>query len=216
MDDKNANNPLFKWFYSLPDHYQKWSYFIIAMLCFVVIYKMNETHNQNHFVSSLIAEQNEAGFIPVYGPVRHPQTIMVMELLKMYGFTPKVLGESDGSYVYVKLADGSRVETPEFTERIIKLKLIDFHPGSTSPVVLYGVKDCPYAQKAKDMLEQRGIAYQYIDLNEDALSSQGITDARFLVSDHGSKKSMRNPYLEYNGKIYDTPALYQAIQDIRQ
>lgn len=216
MEGKYTKNPILKWFYKLPDHQQKWCYFLIAMLCFFVIYKLNEASNQRHFVSSIVAEQNSTGFISVYGPARHPQTIMMMEMLKMYGFTPKIMGNTDSDYIYLTLADGTRVKMPEFTKRITKMKVQDFNPESTNTVVLYGVKDCPYAQKAKDMLEQRAIPYEYIDLNADALTSEGVTNARFLVSGHDMKKAVRNPYLEYNNKIYDTPDLYIVIENIKQ
>jgi len=81
-------------------------------------------------------------------------------------------------------------------------------------VILFGVSGCPYAKKAMDMMSKLGIQYKYVDLNSAEFRKNYEQNVNAKFSSEGMTR-VRNPYLKYNGMIYDLNSIYDVIQKIK-
>lgn len=165
--------------------------------------------------SELLAEQRAHSYITVYAPTDSPAAQFMNQLAAIYGLQVD-LKPVIGDTLKIGLRNGKIVEGTEFFSLLHNLPIVNFHPGAPAGTIyLYGVQGCPYAQRARDMLKAKGIPFVDVDLNNESDPAMTGFDARLVASGFGMGEGTRNPYLEYNNRIYQNPDLYQVIDHLK-
>lgn len=181
----------------------------------VFFYFMNNIFHHHSLKKELMGEQRRNSYVRIMTVEGHPGNKVLMQLAVMYGFRP-VIQPPTGNRIQIIMANGKSMSAPEFIATMQMLPVRDFHPGAArNTIYLYGVEGCPYAQRAESMLKARGIKYIYVDLNNQSDPAMDGFEARIFASGYPPNTSTRNPYLEYNGKIYQNPDLYNVIPKIK-
>lgn len=108
--------------------------------------------------------------------------------------------------------NGSLQYVPPPKSKVAKQEAATVDPATT--VILYGVSGCPYAKKAKDMLDAKGVPYVYIDLNSTDFHTHHEQRVIEEFKNQGAS-SFTNPVLEYHGVAYDNPNLYSVIEQAK-
>lgn len=163
----------------------------------------------------IIAEQNAHSYITVYTDANAPAAAFMAKIAAIYGLKTDVQPPS-GDTLKIGLRNGKILGVDDFLSALSQVPIVDFHPGAPAGTIyLYGVEGCPYAQRARDMLRSRGIPFVDVNLNNPSDPNMEGFEARVTASGFGLHEGTRNPYLEYNNKIYQNPDLYNVIAHIK-
>jgi len=194
---------------------------IIAVIClkFLVTEKY-----YNNYLTSVIAtmkeEQQSSGFISLSGDEKTRQTQLMIELLKIYGFTPSVEQHDDIDGTAVILSKDLYVKSTTIFDALKKMKIVDFHAGYDKKIpIVYGDNENPLTSDIRGMLDNIGKSYVYIDVMGEDPAVLGISARLYLsgylqLEDLGNK-DLKGPYLEYQGKMYPYPELLSVIKKMK-
>ncbi len=187
--------------------------YLIALLAIYLIYLGYD--NYFSLKSELIAEQSAHSYLILYAPENCQAKKPFSMLAAMYGF--RVLVKPPiADTVQIELANGTRMELMDFVTALRKIDVVNFHPGANpGTVYLYGVANCPYAAKARQMLIAKEIPFVDVNLNNRDDPAMLGFEERVIASGFAPDEPSRNPYLEYHGKIYQNPDLYKVIEEIK-
>lgn len=175
----------------------------------------NETTAPTEITNTLQLLQNHHVKVTVFSVPGNPITYRAMETLTIYGFEPNLVpvnGMEDLQKVLPKdalsnsvsvplfeLPDGQIIKSETFFAAVEGLQPVNINGDKQKPyIVLYGIENCPYTSAARAELDQRGIPYQYIDMNTDAARYMGVVETRMRASGY-KENSYNTPIIDVNG-----------------
>jgi len=93
----------------------------------------------------------------------------LQQIAAIYGLRTRIKAPIADT-VQIQLADGATLDMNEFLAAIQNQTVYNFHPGVRPGIIyLYSVDGCPYAAKAREMLNAKGIPFVNVDLNNQSL-----------------------------------------------
>ena len=187
---------------------------VIPIVAIFILFVGYKNITSAPLTKEIINEQSAHSFIVLYSPETHPVTKVLQQIAAMYGLQTMIKPPL-GNEVKVGIASGKIMSAKDFVNALQNVPIYNFHPGSQpGTIYLYTVEACPYAEKARQMLKSKGIPFIEVNLNDSSNPAMDGLEARVIVSGYEGA-GIRNPYLEYNNKIYPNPDLYNVIENIQ-
>ena len=95
----------------------------------------------------------------------------------------------------------------EYDEDAVTTKVDDFVTTSTTPVVMFSFTTCPFCRRAKDYLEEKGIKYTSMELDE--LDGNQGNEIRAVLGKKTKRTSVPSIFVNgnYIGGCNDGPGL---------
>lgn len=175
----------------------------------------NHSRSLDIIVHELKSGDEAGGYVKVNGKEDSPRTKLLIDLLKIYGLHPYLEANDDLYDPTVSLSSASDVNMYTILKALATTKVTNFHDGYVDKVLLYGTDGDDATARAKKMLDDKSIVYQYINLASDDPAKDGY-NARLYVSGFDPESANKDAMLEVNGKLYPDPDLFTVISNMKQ
>eukprot|EP00797_Seminavis_robusta_P015134 Sro227_g092370.1 Glutaredoxin 1 (148) ;mRNA; r:66014-66457 len=95
----------------------------------------------------------------------------------------------------------------EYDQEAVEAKVQGLIDSKTAPIMMFSFSTCPFCRRAKDYLDEKGIAYQAIELDE--LDGNEGNEIRAVLGKKTKRTSVPSIFVrgEYIGGCNDGPGL---------
>jgi glutaredoxin len=159
--------------------------------------------------------------IKIYSRAGHPATYRAITTAEIYGFKPSLIEISSLDDLeknlpsdialdvksnkinlpLIGLGNGKIISAELFYEATKQLQVDSFQPNNDDQdVILYGILNCGYTDRAKYALNSHKIQYKFIDINSNAAKYMGEIAAKIYATDNATE--WKAPCVETNNKMW--------------
>ncbi len=179
-------------------------------------YDLNNHNRSLVIIMSVLRSGDEAGgYVKVNGKEDSPRTKLLIDLLKIYGFHPYLEANDDLYEPTVSLSSDSDINMFTILKVLATAKVTNFHEGYADKILLYGSDGDDATARAKKILDDKGIVYQFVNFNTDDPAKDGYA-ARLYISGFDPESVNKDVLLEVNGKLYPDPELFSVLNTMKQ
>lgn len=175
----------------------------------------NHNRSLEIIITDLRSGDEAGGYVKVNGKDDSPKTKMLIDLLKIYGFHPYLESNDEQYDPTVSVSSVSDINMDTMIKALQTIKVSNFHDGYADKILLYGTDGDAATDRAKKMLDDKSIVYQFVNLASEDPAKEGYM-ARLYVSGYDPEAVNKDAMLEYQGKLYPDPDLFTVIGNLKQ